>query len=70
MTRTKFANDRPEVQSMADAIRLKCIDCSGWSIDEVDDCFDNDCPLYPHRMSGLASRASIAFLRDKRKNPS
>jgi hypothetical protein len=31
------------------AIRARCLDCSGWSFDEVKDCGFRDCPLYPFR---------------------
>lgn len=33
------------------AIRLKCIDCSGGSRNEVAACLVADCPLYPFRMN-------------------
>lgn len=31
------------------AIRSKCIDCSGGSVNEVRLCPIKDCPLYPYR---------------------
>lgn len=31
------------------AIRLKCLDCSGGSWNEVSQCWAEDCPLYPFR---------------------
>ncbi|MFO8164522.1 MAG: hypothetical protein R6T98_08305 [Desulfatiglandales bacterium] len=31
------------------AIREKCLNCSAWSIKEVEDCQHTDCPLYPYR---------------------
>ena len=38
------------------AIRLKCIDCSGGSMKEVRLCVCYDCPLWPHRMGKNAFR--------------
>jgi hypothetical protein len=32
------------------AIKARCLDCSGWSFDEVKDCSFQDCPLYPFRL--------------------
>ena len=32
------------------AIRLKCLDCSVYSVAEVRECFAKSCPLYPFRM--------------------
>jgi len=68
--RTKFVNDREEVQSMADAVHLKCLDCSCWSRDGVVDCFDIDCPLYPWRLYGVYSGVSEQALKQLRKTPS
>ena len=31
------------------AIKAKCLDCSGFLINEVKACPVNDCPLYPYR---------------------
>jgi hypothetical protein len=33
------------------AIKARCLDCSGWSFDEVKDCGFQGCPLYPFRLS-------------------
>jgi hypothetical protein len=35
--------------SMAAAVKLKCLDCSGWVKAEVRDCVIRECPLYPVR---------------------
>lgn len=32
------------------AIRAKCLDCSGGECKEVKDCLATDCPLFPYRM--------------------
>ena len=32
------------------AIRAKCLDCSGGSRAEVEDCLVRSCPLYPFRL--------------------
>jgi len=31
------------------AIRERCLNCTGWSYDEVTNCIFKDCPLYPFR---------------------
>jgi hypothetical protein len=36
--------------SPTDAIRVKCIDCSGGSLSEVRKCLAINCPLWPYRM--------------------
>ena len=32
------------------AIKEKCLDCSGFSANNVKECPCNDCPLYPYRL--------------------
>ena len=34
---------------MEKAIRARCMDCSGGSYQDVKDCEDKDCALYPYR---------------------
>lgn len=41
------------------AIRLKCLDCSGFQAAEVRQCPVTDCPLYPYRMGKNPSRKGI-----------
>lgn len=41
--------DKIEAGSMKEAVRLKCIDCSGGSVSEVRKCQVKDCPLYNFR---------------------
>lgn len=38
------------------AIRLNCIDCSGYSKVEVRNCVILDCPLYPFRLGTNPNR--------------
>lgn len=40
----------------AKAIRLKCLDCSAGSSDEVDKCPVTDCPLYDFRFGKTFTR--------------
>jgi hypothetical protein len=35
--------------SMVAAVKLKCLDCSGWVKQEVRDCTVVECPLFPFR---------------------
>src|SRR5262245_2070646 len=41
--------NRAEKSSLPDAIKLKCLDCSGWERKGIRDCVIVVCPLYPHR---------------------
>jgi hypothetical protein len=41
---------KPKRLNRRQAIRNRCIDCSGWSSREVTNCTFNDCDLYPYRM--------------------
>lgn len=34
------------------AIRSRCVDCSGFNTAEVRNCTHKECPLYPYRMNG------------------
>lgn len=46
---TKDGNLKTVNLNRRKAIRLKCLDCSGFYEKEVRDCPINDCPLYPFR---------------------
>ncbi len=49
------------------AIRLKCIDCSGFQEKEVKECVCKNCPLYPYRL-GIKSNipsVSLSVLRSE-----
>ncbi len=48
------------------AIRLKCLDCCGFSPKEVALCVSNNCSLYPFRM-GRVSRVPTITLREMRE---
>lgn len=37
-------------QSIKEAVRLKCLDCSVYQYNEVRDCVVANCPLYPFRL--------------------
>jgi hypothetical protein len=61
--------------SRLQAIRAKCIDCSGGSLAEVRDCWAKDCDLYPYRMgksgrtmSDEQKAAAAARLRSSHEN--
>ena len=41
------------------AIRKKCIDCSGGSLQEVRECELIDCPLHPFRMGRNPNRKRL-----------
>lgn len=41
--------DAAEEGSVTAALKVKCLDCSGWERKEVRDCTVAGCPLYPVR---------------------
>ena len=41
------------------AIRVKCLDCSGFQPSEIRNCGITDCPLYPYRFGKNPNRAGI-----------
>lgn len=41
------------------AIRSKCLDCSGYSKSEVKNCVILDCPLHPYRLGTNPNRKGI-----------
>jgi hypothetical protein len=45
------------------AIRTKCLDCSGEVKKEVEICVIPDCPLYPYRMGHNPKRKGIGNKR-------
>lgn len=49
--------DKAEAGSKTAAIKLNCLECSGWQRKEVRDCRDTGCPFYPQRpYQGLKGR--------------
>ena len=38
------------------AIHYQCVECMGWSAQEVKECTDPRCPLYPFRLGTNPSR--------------
>jgi hypothetical protein len=49
------------------AIRLKCLDCSGGAISEVEKCVIPDCVLYPFRMGKNPNRQKIILSPERKK---
>ena len=49
------------------AIRVHCIDCSGYSPKEVRLCVIPQCPLYPYRMGTNPSRKGVGGVADSRQ---
>lgn len=50
------------------AIRAKCLDCTGGDPGEVKDCPCQDCSLYPFRMGKNPNRAGIGNSSNFLKN--
>ena len=44
--------------SRSKAIRYRCLDCSGFSSNRVDDCVHESCPLYGYRLGTGAKDAT------------
>ncbi|WP_319544226.1 hypothetical protein [uncultured Pseudodesulfovibrio sp.] len=49
------------------AIRAKCVDCSGWSTKEVRKCELEDCPLHDFRMGKNPHRKKRVLTEAQRK---
>lgn len=49
------------------AIRLNCIDCSGWSRNEVKLCVIPHCPLYPFRFGKNPNLKKKMYSDDERR---
>jgi len=41
------------------AIRAQCLECMGWSYEEVKNCTSPLCPLYPFRLGNNPSRKGL-----------
>jgi len=55
---------------LLDRIRQKCVDCSGYSYKEIEECEFKNCPLYPFRAGkwkGIKGVTQTALLRAIRK---
>jgi hypothetical protein len=39
-------------RSQSAAIRSQCLECCGYVLEEVQECTDQGCPLYPYRITG------------------
>jgi hypothetical protein len=49
------------------AIRAKCLDCSGGSVQVVSDCSCPDCPLYPFRLGKNPMREKRVMSDEQRQ---
>ena len=49
-TEEEFDREVSENTNVLRAIKLKCIDCSTYNINEIKECPVNKCPLYPFRL--------------------
>lgn len=47
--RTKEGNTKEVTLNLGRAVRAMCLECLGWSPDEVKKCSDPLCPLHPFR---------------------
>lgn len=52
-------NKGPTKNDLQNAIRRKCLDCSGGMRNEVRNCLVKDCPLRPYRIVGLESETTL-----------
>ena len=49
-TEEEFNKEVSENTNVLRAIKLKCLDCSTYNINEIKECPVNKCPLYPFRL--------------------
>jgi len=66
LTAEELAHKKRKLTPMK-ALRLKCLDCVGYSPKDVADCDIVDCPLYPYRL-GHRPKKQVIYTFDKRKN--
>lgn len=64
---TYLAKDGTETKviTKAKAIRLKCLDCSGWQAGEIVKCTCYDCSLYPFRFGNEKGLERIYIPEEK-----
>lgn len=70
MPRVKMAKEEcPETSrtNPVKAIRLKCLDCSGGSVAEVEKCPLKDCALYPFRFGSNPFRTSKPMSEEQKQ---
>ena len=48
-TEEEFKQEVSENTNVRRAIKLKCLDCSTYNINEIKECPVKECPLYPFR---------------------
>ena len=49
-TEEEFDREVSENTNVLRAIKLKCLDCSTYNINEIKECSVKNCPLYPFRL--------------------
>ena len=49
-TEEEFNREVSENTNVLRAIKLKCLDCSTYNINEIKECPVKNCPLYPFRL--------------------
>ena len=49
-TDEEFKKEVSENTNVLRAIKLKCLDCSTYNINEIKECPVKECPLYPFRL--------------------
>lgn len=49
-TDEEFNREVSENRNVLRAIKLKCLDCSTYNINEIKECPVKNCPLYPFRL--------------------
>ena len=57
--RSKSGKIRSASLTPVGAIRAFCLECVGWQAQEVRECTDELCPLFPFRMGRNPSRQGI-----------
>jgi hypothetical protein len=53
------------MKSPLQAIKEKCLECSGHCIEEIIQCPVKDCPLYEYRLTLLRKKSNIELKKDE-----
>ena len=65
-TEDEFNKEVSENTNVLRAIRLKCLDCSTYNINEIKECSVKNCPLYPFRLGNNPFRKKKEISEEER----
>ena len=65
-TDEEFNREVIENTNVLRAIKLKCLDCSTYNINEIKECIVKNCPLYPFRLGNNPFRKKKELSEEER----